>query len=315
MGRGAVKRPFIIIAAGLVVIAAAIVLAILYDRGNEAPVTARQEAQAPEPHQDIVPPSFDIVRINPSGDAVIAGRATPKAEVVLLDNGKEIGRVTADQRGEWVYVPDEPIPPGPRELTLRAINPDGSVGEAAGPVVLLVPPRDGGSGPALAVKVTPSGPVLLQGPAAKDGAGELSIALANTDSSGRLSLSGKARPGAEVQLYLDNQFLGRAQAGADGDWRYTARLAENAKPRLLRADQIAGDGKVSARVEIQFIGPDGQLPASGNFVVQPGHSLWRIARGTYGTGFDYIVIYQANRDQIRDPDKIYPGQVFSLPRK
>jgi nucleoid-associated protein YgaU len=45
-----------------------------------------------------------------------------------------------------------------------------------------------------------------------------------------------------------------------------------------------------------------------------GDSLWNIARAHYGTGFQHTLIYGANKDQIRDPDLIYPGQVFSLPK-
>ena len=48
-------------------------------------------------------------------------------------------------------------------------------------------------------------------------------------------------------------------------------------------------------------------------MVQPGNTLWRIARDTYGRGVQYTVIYGANKDQIRDPDLIYPGQIFTLP--
>ena len=48
-------------------------------------------------------------------------------------------------------------------------------------------------------------------------------------------------------------------------------------------------------------------------MVQPGNSLWRLARRTYGSGLRYTDIYDANRDQIRDPNLIYPGQVFVLP--
>jgi nucleoid-associated protein YgaU len=47
--------------------------------------------------------------------------------------------------------------------------------------------------------------------------------------------------------------------------------------------------------------------------VQPGQNLWRIARQTYGRGVRYTVIYAANRDVIRDPNMIFPGQVFALP--
>ncbi len=55
------------------------------------------------------------------------------------------------------------------------------------------------------------------------------------------------------------------------------------------------------------------LAKDQTFIVQPGNSLWRIARRSYGEGLRYTVIYDANKDQIRNPDLIYPGQVFVLP--
>jgi nucleoid-associated protein YgaU len=52
---------------------------------------------------------------------------------------------------------------------------------------------------------------------------------------------------------------------------------------------------------------------SGFVTVRRGQSLWRIARSVYGRGTQYTLIYESNQDQIRDPDLIYPGQIFSLP--
>ena len=49
-------------------------------------------------------------------------------------------------------------------------------------------------------------------------------------------------------------------------------------------------------------------------IVQPGNSLWRIARRTYGQGLQYTVIYEANKDRIGDPNLIYPGQIFTVPK-
>ena len=46
--------------------------------------------------------------------------------------------------------------------------------------------------------------------------------------------------------------------------------------------------------------------------VQPGNSLWRIARRIYGKGIMYLDIYNKNSHLIKDPDLIYPGQIFSL---
>jgi nucleoid-associated protein YgaU len=47
--------------------------------------------------------------------------------------------------------------------------------------------------------------------------------------------------------------------------------------------------------------------------VQPGYTLWGIARDAYGDGVQFVKVFEANRAQIRNPDLIYPGQVFALP--
>jgi nucleoid-associated protein YgaU len=92
--------------------------------------------------------------------------------------------------------------------------------------------------------------------------------------------------------------------------------SEPLKPGLhnLRVDLLTASGTVMARVESPFLRAEAMtLPSDVNVVVQPGNSLWRIARRTYGEGLRYTVIYQANQSQIKDPDLIYPGQVFEIP--
>ncbi len=49
--------------------------------------------------------------------------------------------------------------------------------------------------------------------------------------------------------------------------------------------------------------------------VQPGATLWAIARDRYGEGQLYLQVFEANKDKIRDPDLIYPGQVFTVPEE
>jgi nucleoid-associated protein YgaU len=57
------------------------------------------------------------------------------------------------------------------------------------------------------------------------------------------------------------------------------------------------------------------VPKIATAVVARGDNLWRISRVTYGEGMRYAVVYKANRDQIRNPNRIYPGQIFVLPMK
>jgi hypothetical protein len=316
--RGAVNRPVLIALAGLIVLAIAIGMSVWNNQRDEstpaqAPAALTASTDQAKTVAAPIAPSFDIVRINPQGETVIAGRAMPKAEVSILDGGKEIGRVTADNRGEWVFVPDQPLPPGSRDLTLKATNPDGSVTETDSPVVLMVPDRSKDHGASVAVKIAPDGSIdILQGPDAKTPPGAVTIAAVKYDDKGRLSVAGTAKPKAHLQIYLDNQSIGHVFADDHGRWKLTRPLAVNGGNHTVRVDQLGPDGKVRERAEIAF-SPSGSLPADGKITVEAGSSLWRLARKAYGSGFDYLVIYEANKDQIRDPDRIYPGQVFNLP--
>lgn len=314
------NRPTLIALIGLVVAAVAIVLAVLNLREEAtegevsqippAPIQAAPPAAVPAGE-----PSFDVVRIDAGGDAVIAGRALPGAKVVILDGGKELGEVVADGRGEWVFLPSGPLAPGSRELRLRAVNPDGSRAESGEVVVLVVPPR--GQGGALAIKTGRDGSSrILQGPAGNVPTGALTLDMVDHDGKGRMTVSGRAPAGAKLNVYLDNKLLGRADADAEGNWRVGGALPPGKGSHMLRADQVDAKGKVLGRVEIAWNRGDEAAPGGGSSVtVLQGNSLWRIARRLYGEGVAYTVIYEANRDAIKNPDLIYPGQVFAVPQR
>ncbi|HSV28810.1 MAG TPA: LysM peptidoglycan-binding domain-containing protein [Candidatus Omnitrophota bacterium] len=305
------SRSIFIALIGFAVAAIAVALFLSQEPAERAAPLAIQAPPPAATAADSRNPSFDVVRIGEGGDAVIAGRALPKAEVVILDGGAEIGRVIADDRGEWVFVPDLPMASGARQLTLEARNPDGSVTRSGAPVILVVPERAGGQ-PAIALKAGQDGAKLLQGPAAADGAGPLSIDIVDHDDAGGLFVGGRAQAGARVQLYLDNRLLGRAIADDDGGWKVSGKAPAKGANHMLRADQVDDKGKVAFRVEIPY-DAGMEVAAPGTVVVRPGNSLWRIARRLYGDGPAFTVIYKANKDRIRDPDKIYPGQVFNVP--
>jgi hypothetical protein len=272
-------------------------------------------------------PSFDVVRINPRGNAVIAGRAKPNSAVTVFDGDKEVGTVIADSRGEWVLLPEAPFAPGSRELTLSAKDDAGSVADSGESVVLVVPDRkeegsEQAQPSALAVLVPNNGGggTVLQPPSSEGGEGisqdGLSLDIIDYDESGQVVVGGRAPPGANVQVYIDNELAGGVVAGPDARWQ--VRPEEPVAPGLhtLRVDQVEPpDAKVVARVETPFSRAAFAEAAPGSIVVQPGNSLWRLARRTYGEGIRYSLIFEANKNQIRDPDLIYPGQVFALPKQ
>ncbi|MEM9756164.1 MAG: LysM peptidoglycan-binding domain-containing protein, partial [Pseudomonadota bacterium] len=124
-----------------------------------------------------------------------------------------------------------------------------------------------------------------------------------------------------VQLYIDNAPVQLAEIDGSGAWS-TDLPDVDPGTYTLRVDQLDAEGDVTSRMETPFLIeepatiaalPEPQEGGVTVHTVQTGNTLWGIARSQYGDGVLYVQVYEANRDQIRDPDLIFPGQVFTLP--
>ena len=293
-------------------------------RGDDGPAPAEvtvEEGEAPAPDQaaeaiDPSIPTFDIVRVERDGSTIAAGRALPGARVELKANGEVIAEADADERGEWVAVLDEPLKPGTVELTLSARNPDGSWKDSQQTVTISVP--EGAREQPLVVRSEPGkASKVLQGPGVPADAGNLILETVDYDEKGNVIISGRADPGSTVRVYVGRELAGETLADAQGRWELTPESDITPGQYALRVDQVDGEGRVVGRIEVPFERgePQAVLAAlrEGKVVIQPGNNLWNIARRLYGSGFSYTVIYEANKGQIRDPNLIYPGQVFETP--
>jgi nucleoid-associated protein YgaU len=167
------------------------------------------------------------------------------------------------------------------------------------------------------VKIVSKAPASAENP-------EIFLDTISYDEEGALTLAGRGVPSGLVRLYLNNAVIGETTTDALGAWSYDASAIEPGV-YTLRVDQLNADAsKVLARMETPFKREArsklqeqlsaAESPARINVVtVQPGNTLWGISRERYGQGILYVQVFEANRDKIRDPDLIYPGQIFNLP--
>jgi nucleoid-associated protein YgaU len=323
----------------IIVVTAAIIVSILFAARvlkwgqPETPQTAEAPAAtAPvEPAQPAPPknenaakrviPTFDVVRISREGTGVIAGRSGPDEDVEVKADGAVIGTATANSKGEWVVIILDPLKSGPRELTLSAKNKAGETISSDGVVVVAVPERTGtGEDEGVVAVLIPNSEDqpsrILQQPEGGVGAATLTLDTVDYDSEGNAVLTGRAEPSTSILAYIDNKFVGSVWVPKDGNWRLEPKQGISKGKHVLRLDQALGEGDVKIRIEVPF---DRSLPvnmklAEGQVIVQPGNSLWHIARRVLGGGTHFVLLYQNNKDRIRDPDLIYPGQVFDLPK-
>jgi hypothetical protein len=285
-----------------------------------------EAAKPPESSSSaVMAPSFDVARIGRDGRAVIAGRATPGAKIVLLDGGKEIARGDADSHGEWVLlVQDPPLAPGQHELRVVQHVEGRAPVTSEQSVVVVVPEKSNTADETLVMIVPPGGaPTLVQSPSAAGvpKSNDLQLSTLDYDDHGKVTLSGQALAGATVRAYIDDKVAAEAVSGKDSHWRMTPADPIDAGKHVLRLDRLGKDGKPVARLELAFerlaTAPSTTSGGGGDnrkLSIVKGDNLWNIARAHYGEGLQYTIIFNANKDQIRDPDLIYPGQNFSLPK-
>jgi len=374
-------------------------------------------ALKPEPADTT--PRFDVARIEPNGEAVIAGRAMPGASVELLQDGKVHDRIVADSSGAFVFVP-KPLPSGSYNLTLRTIDPDGKTTVSKGTVAVTLGSKKEEK-PAAALAASKAFSVELLKPAA-DSQSRIQIDAVEAEDGGKLRVAGRSVPGAIVRLYLNDAYIAAGTASPDGSVEFSILRGVKPGEYRVRLEQLNAEGNVLSRAETVFaasatlaearpsvsqeamatprrlgssslssgptespsqsagaagkissssmtaprVGEAGQeiaaprrentsaltgrtspqlsamsdvaseprsiqetkpliatgstdqrgavvVPNINTKVVVRGDNLWRISQATYGHGRRYTVIYGANRSLIRNPNLIYPDQIFVLP--
>ena len=201
-------------------------------------------------------PAFDVARIEPSGEAVIAGRTTPGATVELLRNGELHDRAVADQSGQFVMVPPK-LPAGTYDLTLRSREPDGKQTTSKQSVAVVIEPK-ATDRPVVAL-ITPNKPtvVLSQPDSPKPTTGAVIVEAVEIEPGGKFHVSGRARAGATVRLYLNDSFVAPVTAGADG--RFAVTINEGVAPGSyrVRVDELESNSStVRARAEVPFNVPE-----------------------------------------------------------
>ncbi|WP_295812995.1 Ig-like domain-containing protein [uncultured Nitratireductor sp.] len=438
--------------------------------GEDATAAGTKEARLQEPvgkdgknaqetlksDPNVTPPSFDIVRVEPNGSMVIAGKAEPNARVEIVNGSTVLGTATTGASGDFAAVLDEPLEPGDYQIVLRATTSDNVAATSIETAIVTVP--DDETGQVLALVDQPGAPSrLITVPEAKppqtaetdtpardapkpdqtvqtpsdtqqqsatsnpedDREATPSTAEAGTEgrqpaetaraeeprtspggnaartsSSERESrtspfieaveidgqqvfVAGAAPVGSTIRVYVNQILLGETVTAPNGRFLIEATRDLPIGDYIVRADMLSDDSStVVARAAVPFTRAEGEqvaavaapntttdaggdkvdtkdarlpdsgdavpidqsgdtgqrrtanadtealeatatapklAPVDGSVIIRRGDTLWHISRRVYGRGIRYTTLYLANQDQIEDPDRIWPGQVFAVP--
>lgn len=281
---------------------------------GEKPAEPGTQADSKSDSKPTAVPSFDVVRIEPTGEGVIAGRAEPGWTIAVESGGNKIAETKVDEEGAWSIVLDKPLSQGDHSLTLRATSPDGTQGVtgqqpvnvAVGkPSEAAVAQKDGEPAKEAAPEASaPEQQAAAPEPQAVPGQPEPVVPDENAPpperpkppvkigkldyqdtgaDSGKISLSGVGDPNIRVLLFFDEQPLGEVVIGSDGTW-------------ALEVEKKLGDGEHTIRADT-YDDKTGMVA---------GRASVRIGREAAAEAAPATGVATAPPDLSRQPQPVYP---------
>lgn len=290
-------------------------IAALEVEGGEVPEIV------PEPEMEVVVDSVEVPEVEeaPVEIAELDVQAAEVPEIVEAPAEEPLAALVVEG-GEIVGDGALSVVETPTPAPTLTVEGGETIGDGAAPEAPATQPI---------LKADAEGVEVLQ-PAIAAGAGPevmSSVALdaITYDPEGEVLLQGRAQGDGFVRVYLDNAPITTSRIAQSGNWR-TDLPDVDTGIYTLRIDEVDDEGEVVSRIETPFKREEPEAvvealieetSAEGFQVavktVQPGATLWAIAQEQYGDGVAYVKVFEANRDRIRDPNLIYPGQIFNLP--
>lgn len=284
---------------------------VAFVRTSATPTVVINHNNVPEPVvrpvQEVSSPMFDIVRIDPEGKILVAGRWMPDANISILIDNKVVATERTNAGGEFVYSPTRVFEPGNYTISLMGVSPEMKSEEK---VFIYV--SDRGYKNSVSLLMTQDGSTLLQAPTLLFD-GDLKVSKIDYLDTGRIVVTGDALPRLRVSLSLNNKYLGFAKVSDHKHFGLGADVGqlESGKKYTLTVRLHDGDGRTISQVGHTFVMPEMTGDDDTYYTVRQGDCLWIIARNFLRRGVLFSII--AERNNIANPDLIFPKQLLQIP--
>lgn len=280
-------------------------------------------------------PEIDIIKVSPDGSFVIAGKGQPNSNINILNKGDLIDSSIVDSDGNWVVVSKENLKTGDNLISIDQINNNGLVlrhkqlfitkideHKKDQPLVISVPNKNSENisiiqQPSEKQKIYKTEEELSISNKKKNNKKIFTVKTIYFDGKGILSLKGIANYGEKIEVFINEQFMDIIFNNEDPNWEYNSEKSLDFGLHNLLVILKSQKNEILDKISIPFMRvemPSENIP--DNFIlIKPGDMLWTIAYRIYGDPLKYIQIFEENKEQITNPDLIFPGQLFSIPTK
>jgi len=259
------------------------------------------------------PVLISLIRLTPNGEAMFAGFGPIHSQIEIFENNHLIGITTSDKKGQWVMLTEKPLPSGQRQFKTFSIaknKGDIEAREIAGETLnIFIPDPD--IDPEFKTTSDKKSDIIYKHKG-------LLIDFIGYDLDKNLTIRGISQQDERIEVCLNQLKMKMAKPNKDGNWVATSQTDLKPGTYTIAIKQLSAESKkFIAKTDIVFqVYTNEKNEKQYNFIiVKPGNSLWDIAERSYGLGNDFEKIFEANQENLRSPELIYPGQILYIPRQ
>ena len=235
------------------------------------------------------PVTFDIIRISQNGDTIMAGKSEPNLEIFLFENNKKVSSFFSDANGEWVWISDNPLTEGLKIFNIKCLNEAGKEFESSQEIYVL------------GDKKSPVKPIVLK----LDSRNLDDINIYNTEyidnsltldilnyyPKKKLTISGRAPVGTDVNVFANDILLGSVSSDFYGNWNFSSREIVNIERSDLKLSATIAGIKLQIDLPLSLSQLEQNILKTSSINIIKENNSWKVTRKISDDNYLYSEIF------------------------
>lgn len=256
------------------------------------------------------PLTFDIIRVSPDGDTVMAGQSEPNVHIYLYENKKEISSFYADPNGEWIWISDYPLTQGIKVFSIKFTDREGQ-DHWSNQEIYILDDKSSKLKPKV-VKMSSNNfdDIDVYNQDYFDNG--ITLDLLNYKPGKNFTISGRAPSDSIINIFSNKLLIAKIKSDFNGCWKYSSKVDSKLALNLNITSKINGkDLYIDIPLDMNFVDRDFEFNDSVK-VVMDSKGTWKITRKINDNEFVFSEIFNNNFKIAYIYKKYYLSEPFKL---
>jgi hypothetical protein len=256
------------------------------------------------------PVTFDIIRISQDGDAIMAGKSEPNLEIFLFENKKKISSFFSDANGEWVWISDNPLTEGLKIFNIRCFNEAGKESESSQEIYVLGDKKSSSKPIVLKVDSRNLDDINIYNTEYIDNS--LTLDILNYYPKKKLTISGRAPVGTDVNVYANDILLGSVSSDFYGNWNFSSREIVNIDTSNLKLSATIASIKLHIDLPLSLSQLEQNILKTSSINIIKENNSWRLTRKISDDNYLYSEIFIKNSKSLSISQLLNSKKTYNL---